>query len=79
MEQRRGGVTLAELRPKWDELIVECFGFWNKAHAQRMLAGSPNIHGEKTMDSCALRPSALSSARLLAMSRNRREVFSMVA
>ena len=53
VEERGSGITLHEFRPKCDDLVIQCSGFVfrNKAHAQRMLAGSLNIHGQEIIDS----------------------------
>ena len=47
-KQRRGDVALDEVGPKGRHLSVEVasFLFWHKTHAQHVLTGCSNIHGE---------------------------------
>ena len=52
MEQSIGCVTFDELRPECNEFGVKRRGFVfrNKAHAEHVLTGCPNIHGEWVID-----------------------------
>ena len=56
-----------------------CFVFWNKAHAQHVLAGRTNIHGKEVVDSLRAETFGVELSMRGTMARNRGVIFSIVA